>query len=239
MKLNLSIGILSWGSHQTLRNTLQSYKSSGLFDLTDDVSIFFQETCAKDLEIAAEFGISNVMGSPTNIGIGAALTELARNAKEEYWIGLENDWKNICSPEITYDRISSGIHLLTYKKADAIRYRHRRQPGEPLYTITYRGRETDSLMHIIECCHWRENPDIAFPQYISKDLITGYYLANSRYANFTNNPTMYKRQFYLDNVSQFSGDLIALEGNIETFWKEGNFTVAMGEGLFCHTRLDR
>lgn len=239
MQLPISFGILSMGSPLTLRNTLQSYVDSKLFDLTDDVSIFFQNVTEEDLNIASEYNITSVISSSGNIGIGKALTALCQQAKNKYWMGLENDWVNIYDPYITTSRIAAGIHLLHYGIADAIRYRSRRIPGEPLYTKTYMGREKDSLMHILECSHWRENPDTDFPEYIQKDSATGFYTANSRYANFTNNPTLYIRDFYLDNVSKFSGELIDLEGKIETYWKEGNFKVAMGEGLFCHTRLDR
>lgn len=239
MKLPISFGILSMGSPLTLKNTLQSYVDSKLFNLSDDVSIFFQNVTEEDLNIASEYNINSVISSSGNIGIGKALTALCQKAKNKYWMGLENDWENIHDPYLTTSRVTAGIHLLESGKADAIRFRSRRYPGSPLYTTTYMGREMDSPMHLIECAFWRENPDVDFPEYIQKDIDTGFYIADSKYANFTNNPTLYSSQFYIDNVSPFSGNLIDLEGKIETFWKEGNFKVAMGEGLFCHTRLDR
>ena len=61
-----------------------------------------------------------------------------------------------------------------------------------------------------------------------------YFVTTSRYGNWTNNPTMYKKRFYLDTVRQFAGDGIALEGNISKWWAQQNYRVAHGEGLFTH-----
>jgi hypothetical protein len=56
----------------------------------------------------------------------------------------------------------------------------------------------------------------------------------SRYGNWTNNPCLYKKQFYLDTVKQFAGDGIALEGNIGKWWVQQEFKVGHNEGLFMH-----
>ena len=75
--------------------------------------------------------------------------------------------------------------------------------------------------------------------YIGKDPNTGLYYAKSKYANQTNNPCIYNKEFYIKTISPFSGEGNELEGKIDGWWQEQDFTVAHGEGLFTHYRLDR
>jgi len=237
-KLELSIGILSWKSPKTIINTLESYRNTRLLDIVNDVTIFFQEATEFDRNIANFYKVQAIF-SDTNIGIGKGFTKLVESALTKNILLLENDWVNIENPDQTYDELEKGINLLEYGRADMIKYRHRRNPGDPLYTLQYNGREMDSPKHLLECVHWRENPDIDFKEFISKDFSTRYYTAKSKYANHTNNPTMFKTKFYIDNISPFSGEGVDLEGKIDGWWQEQEFTVAHGEGLFTHERIDR
>lgn len=237
-KLNLSVGILSWKAPDTLFHTLNSYRSSGLLEMVNDVKILFQEGDTIDIEIAELYKVDAII-SESNVGIGTGLTMLAQSALTPYILLLENDWVCIEKEEVVYDELSKGLELLESKKADMVKYRHRYNPGDPLYTRQYMGNEMLSPKHLFDCIHWREDPDIDFPDKIKKDLETNYYIANSKYANHTNNPTMFKRSFYLKNVSPFSGEGNELEGKIDGWWQEQDFTVAHGNGLFTHLRLDR
>ena len=56
----LSIGLLSWRAHETLRKTLKSYRRANLFACADDFKIFFNEISDEDRAIAAEFGVEAV-----------------------------------------------------------------------------------------------------------------------------------------------------------------------------------
>lgn len=238
-KLNLSIGILTWNAHTTLQNTLESYKRSGLLDLVNDVCIFAQEGKELDYKIASDYGTDIIM-SPTNVGIGKGLSTLAHAAETDNILLLENDW--IILPElfpVVYSEVFKGLYMVEQKKADVVKFRSRRAPGDPLYTLQFANREMDSPKHLFECVHWRENPDLDFPEYIYKDIDTGLYYANSKYANQTNNPCLYKKEFYLENIAPFAGQGVDLEGKIDGWWQEQNFTVAHGEGLFTHYRIDR
>jgi hypothetical protein len=237
-KLNVSVGILSWKSPKTVYNTLNSYKESGLLSMVNDVTIFFQEYSGIDKANADFFKIEGIY-SESNIGIGKAFTKLVQSAKTSNILLLENDWVCIEPSTVVYEELNAGISLLENKQADMVKYRHRKNPGEPLYTRQYKGREFDSPKHLFECVHWVEHPDKQFPEYISKDPYTNFYLCKSKYANHTNNPTMFKTRFYIDNVSPFSGEGIDLEGKIDGWWQEQDFKVAHGSGLFTHDRLDR
>ena len=61
-----------------------------------------------------------------------------------------------------------------------------------------------------------------------------YFTTTSRWGNWTNNPCLYKKDFYLETVKQFAGEGIALEGNISKWWAKQTYKVAHGAGLFTH-----
>ena len=158
-KLNLSIGILTWNAHNTLNNTLESYKRSGLLDMVNDVCIFAQEGSDADYKIAANYG-TDIILSPTNIGIGKGLSTLAHAAESDNILLLENDW--VVLPDyfsIVYSELVKGIDMVEKNKADVVKFRSRRDPGDPLYTLQFANCEMDSPKHLFECVHWRENPD--------------------------------------------------------------------------------
>jgi hypothetical protein len=83
----------------------------------------------------------------------------------------------------------------------------------------------------LDSLHWLD-PSVEFPDKIQK--LGQYFTTTSRWGNWTNNPTMYKKDFYLETVRQFAGEGIALEGNISKWWAQQEYGVAHGEGLFKH-----
>jgi hypothetical protein len=236
-KLPISIGILAWNSGQVLVDTLTTYYNNGLFDIVNDTTILFQEVSTQDVEIAKHFGL-DFIGLQSNIGIGKAFIKLTENAQTDNVLILEHDWNLIENEATTYIRLHSGIDMLD-NGYDAIRYRHRREPGNPHFSFRHRGNELNyyddeiqcTSPHLLDSVHWLE-PAVKFPDKIQK--IGDYFITTSRWGNWTNNPTMYKKQFYLDTVTQFAGDGIALEGNISKWWAQQTFGVAHGEGLFKH-----
>ena len=236
-KLPISIGILSWHSGQVLVDTLTTYHNNGLFDIVNDVTILFQEATMQDVEIARHFGL-DFIALQNNIGIGKGFIRLTENAQSDNVMVLEHDWNLIENKQTTYDRLQSGLELLG-GSVDVVRYRHRKNPGNPHFSFKYIGKELtyydDEIgcqsPHLLDSVHWCD-PKESFPEYIGQ--FGDYFLTNSRYGNWTNNPCLYKKQFYLDIVRPFAGEGIALEGNISKWWAQQNYGVAHGEGLFMH-----
>jgi len=236
-KLPLSIGILSWKSGQTLVNTLQTYFDREFLHQVNDVCILFQEVSEQDKQIAKHFNIPYI-AKDSNIGIGRGFIELTEQAKTDNVLILEHDWKLIENKETTSKRLKSGIDLLN-NGFSAVRYRHRIDPGNPHFSFKYRGRELDyydeeiecTSPHLLDSVHWCD-PDEKFSDKIQKE--GEYFVTTSRWGNWTNNPTLYKKDFYLKTVEQFAGEGIALEGNISKWWAKQDFKVAHGEGLFKH-----
>lgn len=239
-KLPISIGILAWNSGQTLVDTLLTYYENGLLELVEDTTILFQQFSNEDKLIANHFGIDYI-GLDDNIGIGRAFIKLAENAKSNNILLLEHDWKLIENAETTRDRLKSGIDLLNIGYS-CVRYRHRKDPGHPHFSFRHIGNELNyyddelecTSPHLLDSLHWL-NPAEAFPDKIQTD--GEYFVTTSRWGNWTNNPCLYKKQFYLDVVKDFAGDGIALEGNISRWWAKQNYKVAHGDGLFKHIDL--
>jgi hypothetical protein len=245
IKLPITIGILAWHSGQTLIDTLFSYYQKGLFDIVEDVTILFQEITDEDKQITNHFGI-NYIGLDENIGIGKAFIQLAKNAQTENILLLEHDWKLIENQEITYNRLKSGLEILN-QGFNVVKYRHRKSPGYPLFSQpAYQGNELNHYdneinlvsPHLLDSIHWLENPHINFPDKIQK--IDDYFITTSRWGNWTNNPCLFKKDFYLSIVSDFvnNQDLL-LEPSISKWWARQNFKVAHGEGLFKHEDLKK
>lgn len=239
-KLNLSIGILAWKSGQTLVDTLHTYYQNDLFDMVNDITILFQETSDEDILIAEHFGLDYIK-LEDNIGIGKGFITLANNCKKENILLLEHDWKLIENNKISYNRLNSGIELLD-KEFSCVRYRHRKDPGFPHFSMKHIGNELNyydeeiecTSPHLLDSVHWLD-PAESFPDKIYKD--GEYFVTTSRWANWTNNPCIFKKDFYLNIVNDFAGDKISLEGNISRWWAKQNFKVAHGEGLFKHIDL--
>lgn len=241
-KLPISICILSWNNLKTLSNTLKSYKKNGLLSLSDDITILFQEASFEDIALANKFNIKYI-ALTENIGIGKGFIKLAEQTKYENILFLENDWELVENSKTTFNRLQSGLEFL-YRGYDVVRYRSRKSPGHPLYSLVHKGNELEyfddwhqcTSPHLLESLHWLD-PSVQFPDKIQKE--GEYFTTTSRWANWTNNPFMIKKEFYLKTILQFAGDSISFEKNIAYWWARQTFKIAQGEGLFTHKDLKK
>ena len=229
----MTLAILSWGAHQTLINTLESYRKYGLDILDNDKVIFFQEYSKRDREIAQEYGYDS-FGSSDNIGIAEAYKLLVNYASGDLLLFLENDWELIEEPG---EQISKASMMLRNCTLDVAKFRHRKNPGAPLWSSRFNGQELSSLdaqHYLLDSVYWRENPEI-FSPLIEK--VDDWYFATSQNANWTNNPTMFRVSFLKEIILPIiSGDI---EVSIQDWWQKTSFNVGHGDGLFTHNRIDR
>lgn len=240
-KINISLGILTWKSYSTLYNTLSSYKENGLLEIVDQTILFAQECTQKDIDIAEEFALDILIPTQNNVGIGKAFVGIIDYSRNDIVHILENDWVLTESKNKTFKQLKAGYDLLKKNKADFIKYRSRINPGDPLYTLQYKDREMDSPPHLFDCLHYREHPDLDFPDKIKKigAMEEDWYICDSKWANHTNNPFMVTKEFYNKNISPFSGEGVDLEGKIFEWWQHQGFRVAHSDGLYTHYRIDR
>ena len=241
-KLPISAGILAWKSGVTLENTLESYRRNGLFDILDDVCILFQEVTADDVALAKKYNLRYI-GLDNNVGIGKGFVMLCQQAKNPHVLLLEHDWELIEDAVSTRIRLKASLDMLL-GDTDVVRLRHRRDPGYPLFSQEpYQGRELEHYdpsidlvaPHLMESIHWIEYLDQAFPDKIFAER--GHYVTTSRWSNWTNNPCLFRRDFYIELVSWFASKGTLLEPEISHWWARQQFKIAWGEGLFKHNDI--
>jgi len=224
----MSIGVLSWGQHKTLRNTLQSYETFGLNKLDEERIIFFQEITDQDIQIADEFGYKAI-GAETNIGIAQGYKRLVEESTSDLFLFLENDWLLLEDPS---DQMFEAAELLRNEVVDVVRFRSRKYPGNPLWTRQYEGKEFDHSEFLLDSIHWTD--PIKFFPFIRYEH--DVYVTTSQYANWTNNPTMFRTKWLRKNILPRIGDR-DVEVDIQPWWETQAFAVAQGEGLFTHWRI--
>lgn len=240
----LSIGILSWRSNKSIRATLDSYKINGLLNLSNDITILFQEARPKDIQLAKKYGIKFI-ALDENIGIGQAFKRLAIEAKERNILLLEHDWNLVEDAPFTKDHLSAAIDLID-KGVHCVRLRHRHKFGFPHYSIDrYKGEELTYFddwiqlhhPHLIDALHWEADPELKWPNFFEKQ--NNFYIVDSSIGNWTNNPCIFNKDFYLNTIERFAGEGIDLEKNISYWWARQNFKIAQGQGLFEHNDIDK
>ncbi len=238
----ISICILSWNSGKTLLNTLASYRKNGLLDLSDDITILFQEVSKNDLEIAKKFGLKTI-ALQENIGIGKGISKLIENAKYENILFLEHDWELIENQKTLTERLRSGLELLE-NGFEIVRYRSRKNPGYPVHSLRHKGNELNyyddwhkvTSPHLLESLYWLD-PAESFQDKIQKN--GEYFITTSRWANWTNNPFLLKKEFYFKNIYDIAMKSEHFERDIAEWWVKQDFKIAQGEGLFMHNDLKK
>jgi len=236
--MSFTLAVLSWGAHQTLENTLNSYQKYGLDKLADQRVIFFQEISSEDMQIADKYNYE-YLGSSTNLGIPGGYRALVSYATQENFLFLENDWELI---EVPARIIHHGQLWLLSPEIDVVRLRHRRYPGAPLWTLQFKGNELSRPEHLLDSVHWVDNPAQKFPQYIGygeaddENGKSEWFSASSKHANWTNNPTMFRTDWLRKNIVDRLGDR-DVELDIQSWWQQQFFGVTQGEGLFTHRRI--
>jgi hypothetical protein len=232
--MTLTIGILSWGAHKTLINTLESYRKWGLDRLGDERLIFFQEISDYEKLLARDYGYKAI-GAPTNVGIAEGYKALVEHTTSDLFLFLENDWLLIDDPAI---EILDGQIILSSGFIDVVRYRSRTQPGNPLWTAQFKGREYDRPTHLLDATYYHTHEELkAFPELsYYADRYNGWWVTGAHYANWTNNPTMFRTQFLRDHIVDKMGSR-DVELDLQAWWEQQDFVVAQGEGLFTHWRI--
>lgn len=238
----ISVLILSWKSPRTLHNTLSSYRDNGLLNLTDDVIIFFQEVSDADLAIAEEFNITNIISSDKNIGIGPAIELLIKAAKYDTVLFLEEDWVTKEEFFTVKMHLSDALYLILSGRADFVRLRSVNNPGAPLYTLQFKDCPMNSTEHLIEQVHsYRWGIDKIAPGIFTTwhgRYTGGFVIGDSFYSNYSNNPFVCKKSFWLNNIGVVDKGGISLEGEVRKTWRQSGYKVAYGiPGLFTHQRL--
>jgi len=115
----LSIVMLSWRAHATLRQTLQSYVEAGLLTGGDEFFVYFNQMTEADRSCAAEFGVT-AKGSETNLGIWGGMDAMVREAAGDQLLFLQNDHLAVASAAEASHWIGRAKELLADDLADIV-----------------------------------------------------------------------------------------------------------------------
>jgi len=233
-QLPLTVGILSWGQHKTLMNTINSYYERGLANKPEQIFIFFQEMTNADEELAELVDFDHY-GADTNLGIAGGYAAMLEHVEQPNYLFLENDWVLTEDLWSGNTAIEDGIGFLEDDIADVVRYRSKRNPGNPLWTRQFQDRELTRPEHLMDSIHWIDNPSASFPEFITQ-IDHDWYRTTASFANWTNNPHMAKTEWLRQNILPRLGNR-DIELDLQHWWQAQDFQVAQGSGLFTHYRI--
>lgn len=210
MNDKITIGYLSWKRHDIFKQTLNSHKDNGLFELIPPTNrlIFYQEISQEDINIANEFEC-NYIGNNKNIGILNAFIELVQNCKTEYFIFCENDWYLIENKKFTEIILNDCIHMLNNNYSDVIRLRHRQNPGHPLCSrpsniIKWLQNGVSNFPYKIESLSW-----LRFPDKIYNNLLEEFE-GNSKWYTTTLDHQQWSNNIYISKTEYLKNVVISL-----------------------------
>lgn len=238
--IDLTIAVLSWRQPKTLKNTFESYRKNGLLDLVREKLVFFNEVSPEDIKIAKEYGFE-VLSAKQNIGIGLPFQQLVERASSKYLLFLENDFMLIENAEVTEQRLKHAVSLLE-EGMTAVRFRHRRHYGDPnnYLKLVWNGYFDPKNPHMDGTDYW-EHPEEVYKGTCEKISCDGedFYIMDSAYAAYTNNPTMYHTAFLKEHILPLKFNSIdVIENKVQEWWCGGGYKVARGAGLFKHHPID-
>lgn len=272
-RVKVSAVVLFHNEYESLEMALGSWLEKGLIDYVDEVLFFLN--AVKDTrqfyqrmpQIRNQIPSQKlrVESAQKNLRLGVAIARMVKLAKHPYILLMEKDWVLIEEQPIMKSRLDDAKTLVGRGIADVVRFRHRHFPGVPLHAqIMHQGRE-ESIMRMqknLLCYvhHWQKDPPNDFPGAghmwrcggeefgtEEKDI----FCASSKYCQWTNNPGLFKKHWFTQDVAAEYLYQYELErethGNTSPFldfeyytnwrsyaWTDRNFTVALGTGLFEH-----
>ena len=241
----LSIGILTFKSPVTLRNTLLSYQASGLLDFTDDIIVVIQpsEVSTKEYEVCMEFKqIRKIFVNEENTRMAGGIDLIQKEAKYDYILFLECDFRVCLKKENLYSLLTHTLELLN-NGIDIVRLRSLKQPGHPiqhnLYKSSFDKNNAECMSQLYLVTHFLENPEIVFPDYIKRlNTRNLTYLMSSKHACYTNNPHIVSKTFYNKYIKPHVIYGATLESQIGFVWSKFDHKICLTEGCFTHLRMD-
>lgn len=241
MKINdLSIGILSYRAHETLKASLRSHVQSGLTSLSEHFFIYFNDLDNDDITIANEFNLP--YHGAKNSGIYGGFRAIAEKCETDYVLILENDIITLQHENI-YDCIQSCLQDMKAHAINVFSLRSRITPGQGLsskkyklafglqnpiqetaapYKATFFDKVSMLLKHGYRskfkgrAIMFEQHPEKVHPDAISK-LHSENYVTDSRFCNWSNQSVLVKKSFFLDIIYAIVWKHIRIQGQSTVF----------------------
>jgi hypothetical protein len=263
----IGIGVLSWHGYDTLAATLASYRDNGLLDLVDERVVFLPEQTERGIAVAREFDMPYA-GSRDNLGIMGGLKALAQCMTSEFVILLENDYRLIENQSEVARQLARASADILSGEVKYVQLRHLNRPGEPHQVskvIDYFGRPGQSRGEAALVAARRflrpgkaaklagrsvylwKDADRRWPKAIGRTA-SGNFRTSSRHLNWSNNPSLIPRRFFLEEVVAAAEQrparrlvngfpTLEIELNCR-WWRKQDWPIGIAaDGLFSQIRL--
>lgn len=236
----ISIGILSYNSPITLKNTLLSYKHYGLLDLSDDIFCVIQpsDKVTQEISVCDEFRVKYYVETNNEMMLGG-MKRVFKESKYEFVLWTENDFRIHTSKDKVYEIINYSIKLIKDETVDLVRIRSLKLPGHPITTKHKYNNEMNELSKLDYACYYTESPEIKFSEFIKKHSDKPRILImDSKYCSYTNNCFITTKKFFNNVILKHSQGNPHIEPDIDKVWSELNMKIGISDGFLTHVRLD-
>ena len=267
---SLSLIVLAYRKKDSLLESLKTWDVNGLLNRTNERIIFFQNcaTCQFGKLIDPLTSMENlydkkiqkllnnynftVIGSKYNIGLEKAMVALVEVTKSKNILFLEEDWQ--LQTNIINNDMILAEQMLNDKFVSAVKFRSVEKPGQPYCSEVWKGYEHlmledamqggDGKLSIMNAASW-QNDDSKVNQFFG-DMVwrcnSNFLCGHSDVCGWTNNPTMYSKQWFVENLLDVAKNSNHFESSINLsphIWSARCWIIAQGKGLFTHVDLEK
>lgn len=259
--MSVGLSILSWRGAETLRPSLESYASVGLFAEFSEAQVFLPDPDQNVLSATSTFDVK-INTTPKNLGIMENMASAAAAMSTDYILMLENDCPLIEPISEVRRQITKSLKLLERDEVIMSRLRSIREPGQAFTGLTkYRKLNSRSLKSQITN---RLRPDkqkrlagyalydgvdsiARHPEYF-ESLGEGFYLVDTLVMPWTNQSILINRNRFLHEIMPLARSVqtkrhanslpnLEIEMNKTPLWRNSKWKIACGPGLFTHERI--
>lgn len=261
-RLPISVLLLAWNNPLSLNHTMHSIDSSGLFEMTSEFIICFNEINDRKVRSVSKYPV-HIIGSTYNLVIVRAMQMLFAAAQFPYALFVEKDFGISIERSLVYPELKIAYDTVSTSSVDVYHLRSMEMPGEPRYARkSYSGREdkliADNSLYVCTFAQWINNATEQWPHIFKQCGPHKVVCVSSNNCNWTNNPFMLSLKFWTENMLPAIQDMFKhhKHGRLETrvhgsphllepwmdkqhyVWKDRNYTVGKGKGIFTHFEID-
>lgn len=236
----ISIGILSYNSPLTLKNTLMSYSHYGIFNYSDDIFCVIQpsDKSNEEIKICNDFNIKYYLEEKNNMMLGG-MKRVFTESKYDCVLWTENDFRIHKNKNEVKKIIDFSEKLILNGIVDLVRVRNLKLPGHPINTKTKYYNNLSDTTKIDYSCYFTEDPHIKFPNYIEKyNENPDMYIMSSKNCGYTNNCFITSKKFFNDIILKNSKGNLHIEPDIDEVWGNLNLVIGISDGFLTHVRMD-
>jgi GR25 family glycosyltransferase involved in LPS biosynthesis len=266
---SISLAVLAYRKKESLIQSLITWNENGLLHMMSERLIFFQNcpTCKfgklidttqnnnqytkQVIDLLEKFNFK-IIGSDSNVGLAKAMASLVQTASSKNVLFLEEDWQ--LESRISNNELHIAQQMLDDKFVHAVKFRSSNNPGKPYCSEVWKGYEHlmledskrggDGKLSIMNAASWQSD-DYKIKQLFGNRIWrchSKFLCANSYVCGWTNNPTLYSKKWFIENLLEVAKNAHHFESAVNlspNVWDAKCWVIAQGKGLFTHVDLEK